>query len=164
MLLTLFKKRLWHRFFHVNFEKFLRTPFLQNTSEQLLLEITKSCTLKYFQKIEVYSEPIQIPKMELFVKLVNSLMPLTILTKCSILGVWLGCKNATKSFNRSLCDFNIFSFSSHLFKYFSFRFTLQIFISSNIQKRSSSFVVQNLLLFKEHFWSNPYDFFQSYLS
>ena len=29
---TLLKKRLWHRCFPVNFEKSLRTPFLQNTS------------------------------------------------------------------------------------------------------------------------------------
>ena len=29
---TLLKKRLWHRCFPVNFEKFIRTPFLQNTS------------------------------------------------------------------------------------------------------------------------------------
>ena len=29
---TLLKKRLWHRCFPVNFEKFLRTPFVQNTS------------------------------------------------------------------------------------------------------------------------------------
>ena len=29
---TLFKKRLWRRSFPVNFAKFLRTPFLQNTS------------------------------------------------------------------------------------------------------------------------------------
>ena len=29
---TLFKKRLWQRCFHVNFTKFLRTSFLQNTS------------------------------------------------------------------------------------------------------------------------------------
>ena len=34
---TLLKKRLWHRCFPVNFTKFLRTPFLQNTSGQLLL-------------------------------------------------------------------------------------------------------------------------------
>ena len=31
------KKRLWHRCFPVNFAKFLRTPFLQNTSGRLLL-------------------------------------------------------------------------------------------------------------------------------
>ena len=35
--LTLFKKRLWHRCFPVNFEKFLRTPCLKNTSGRLLL-------------------------------------------------------------------------------------------------------------------------------
>ena len=34
-LQTLFKKRLWHRCFPVNFAKFLRTPFLQNTSGRL---------------------------------------------------------------------------------------------------------------------------------
>ena len=33
----------------------------------------------YFQKTEVYLEPIQRPKMELFVKIVDSLMPLTTL-------------------------------------------------------------------------------------
>ena len=32
------KKRLWHRSFPVNFAKFLRTPFLQNTSGRLLLQ------------------------------------------------------------------------------------------------------------------------------
>ena len=35
---TLLKKRLWHRRFPVNFAKFLRTPFLQNTSGRLLLK------------------------------------------------------------------------------------------------------------------------------
>ena len=32
------KKRLWHRCFPVNFAKFLRTPFLQNSSGRLLLK------------------------------------------------------------------------------------------------------------------------------
>ena len=36
---TLFKKRLRYRCFPVNFAKFLRTPFLQNTSGRLLLPI-----------------------------------------------------------------------------------------------------------------------------
>ena len=31
-LTTLVKKRLWHRCFSVNFVKFVRTPFLKNTS------------------------------------------------------------------------------------------------------------------------------------
>ena len=35
---TLLKKRPWHRSFSVNFMKFLRTPFLQNTSGRLLLK------------------------------------------------------------------------------------------------------------------------------
>ena len=34
---TLLKKRLWHRYFPVNFANFLRTPFLQNTTGRLLL-------------------------------------------------------------------------------------------------------------------------------
>ena len=34
---TLLKKRPWLRCFPVNFAKFLRTPFLQNTSWRLLL-------------------------------------------------------------------------------------------------------------------------------
>ena len=38
---TLLKKRLWHRCFPVNFAKFLRTPFLHNTSGRLLLQCTK---------------------------------------------------------------------------------------------------------------------------
>ena len=38
---TLLKKRLFHRCFPVNFAKFLRTPFLQNTSGRLLLYIHK---------------------------------------------------------------------------------------------------------------------------
>ena len=35
---TLLKKSLWHSCFPVNFAKFLRTSFLQNTFRQLLLE------------------------------------------------------------------------------------------------------------------------------
>ena len=53
--------------------------------------------------------------MELFPKLVNSLMPFTILTKSSILDVWLGSKIVTKRFNKS-CEFNILNFSSDLVK------------------------------------------------
>ena len=34
---TLLKKEPWHKCFSVNFAKFLRTPFLQNTSGGLLL-------------------------------------------------------------------------------------------------------------------------------
>ena len=38
---TLLKKRLRHRCFPVNFVKFLRTSFLQNTSGRLLLSLCK---------------------------------------------------------------------------------------------------------------------------
>ena len=38
---SLLKKRLWRNRFPVNFAKFLRTPFLQNTSERLLLYYLK---------------------------------------------------------------------------------------------------------------------------
>ena len=38
---TLLKKRLWHRCFPVNFAKFQRAPFLQNTSGRLLLLICR---------------------------------------------------------------------------------------------------------------------------
>ena len=37
---TVLKKRLWRRCFPVNFKKFLRTPFSQNTSGRLLLKMT----------------------------------------------------------------------------------------------------------------------------
>ena len=36
---TLFKKRLWHMCFPVDFAKFLRAPFLQDISGKLLLEV-----------------------------------------------------------------------------------------------------------------------------
>ena len=44
-LRPLLKKRLWYRCFPVNFAKFLRTPFLQNTSGRLLLQAVQ---LGYF--------------------------------------------------------------------------------------------------------------------
>ena len=37
---ALLNKRLWHKYFTVNFAKFLRTPFLQNTSGRLLLNFS----------------------------------------------------------------------------------------------------------------------------
>ena len=39
---TLFKKRVWHRYFPANIAKFLRTPFLQNTSGRLFLKIMQT--------------------------------------------------------------------------------------------------------------------------
>ena len=40
-------------------------------------EIKKSFIFQYFQKTKLYLEPIQISKTKLFVKIVNSLIPLT---------------------------------------------------------------------------------------
>ena len=42
----LIKKRLWHRCFPLNFAKFLRTSFLQNTSWRLLVQIRSKTVLK----------------------------------------------------------------------------------------------------------------------
>ena len=51
------KKRLWQRCFPVNFVKFLRTPFLQNTSVRLLLAVVelllRFLTLKETQRTNV---------------------------------------------------------------------------------------------------------------
>ena len=47
---TLLKYRLWHEFYPVNFTKFLRTPFLQNTFKRLHLKmmIKVQMTMNYF--------------------------------------------------------------------------------------------------------------------
>ena len=39
--MQLYQKRDWHRCFSVNFAKFLRTPFLQNTSGRLLFSFNQ---------------------------------------------------------------------------------------------------------------------------
>ena len=41
---TLFKKRLCHRCFPANFAKFIRTPFLQKTSDSLLMKDPQNYT------------------------------------------------------------------------------------------------------------------------
>ena len=55
---TLFKKRLWHMFFPMNFAKFLITPFVPNTSGRLLLWTTASETsnTKYLELMKRRSE------------------------------------------------------------------------------------------------------------
>ena len=67
--------------------------FLNETlilSDEITIEFSKKLQNLLLSSIferHVYLEPIQISKMELFVKIVNSLMPLNILTKNSILDV-----------------------------------------------------------------------------
>ena len=68
---------------------------------KLQLSIQRNYKINYFPvfpKAKVYLEPIEISKMEYFAILVNSFIPLTVVTKSSILDVWLGPKDATKSF------------------------------------------------------------------
>ena len=45
---TLLKKRLWHRYFPVNFKKFLRTPFF---TEQLQAPASDSSATSYLMKV-----------------------------------------------------------------------------------------------------------------
>ena len=47
---TSLKKRLWHRFFPVNFSRILRTPFLQNTSGRRLLNEARRVKLSQTKK------------------------------------------------------------------------------------------------------------------
>ena len=111
--------------FSVNFCEISKNTFSQRTLPVAASEITIEYSKKLykifyflvFPKGRVYLEPIQISKTELFVKIVNSLMALAIVTKSSISDVWPGSKIATKSCNKSFCEFNIFSFWSHLVKY-----------------------------------------------
>ena len=68
--LTLLEKSLWHRCFPVNFAKFLRTPFLQNSSggcfcklqvnEKISFTHTPPCILPSFSQNTSFSENIRI--------------------------------------------------------------------------------------------------------
>ena len=62
----LLKKRLWHRYFSVNFAKFLRTLFLQNTTGRLLLSFL---IFGWLLNLRINMDLNQIAKCE---KLVNS--------------------------------------------------------------------------------------------
>ena len=61
---SLSKKTLWHRCFPLNFVKFLRTLFLQNTSEELLLNLSRRilmliivvCLLLFFFAFSIFFE------------------------------------------------------------------------------------------------------------
>ena len=77
---TLFKKRLWHRCFPVNYSKFLRTPFLQNTSGRLLPEAATRDALKekMFLEISQNSQENTCARVHFFKKLQG---PATLLKK-----------------------------------------------------------------------------------
>ena len=57
---TLLKKRLWHWCFSVNFAKFLRTPFLQNTSERLHLSLCYHLKMK---SLLLKRDPLTVPTL-----------------------------------------------------------------------------------------------------
>ena len=48
---TLLRKRLWRRSFPVNFVKFLRTPFLQDTSGRLLLAVYRPTDIMTYWQV-----------------------------------------------------------------------------------------------------------------
>ena len=53
---TLLKKRLWHRCFPVNFAKFLRAPFSQNTSGRLLQFVQDSIILQTSNNLKLQTK------------------------------------------------------------------------------------------------------------
>ena len=63
---TLLKKRLWHRRFPVNFVKFLRTHFLQNTSCGCFCIIQSICSAKLTNFLNFTSKHIRIFQRHFF--------------------------------------------------------------------------------------------------
>ena len=70
---TLLKKSLWHRCFPINFAKFLRTPFLQNTSGRLLLSFRES--FKRVSSVSVHERSAQMLATEIY-KVKNNNSPI----------------------------------------------------------------------------------------
>ena len=68
-LFHFFKKRLQHRFLPVKFARYLRTPFLAEHLQLLLLNSMKFSEIN--RSLETYSKPCQASKMKLLVKIVN---------------------------------------------------------------------------------------------
>ena len=71
---NLLRRRLWHMCFPVNFEKFLRTPFLQNTSGGLLLDIV--FILYFFGFLQVYTTRRIAPKFSFGIRHSEYIAPL----------------------------------------------------------------------------------------
>ena len=76
---ALLKMRLWHRCFPVNFVKFLRTPFLQNTSRRLLLY---GFSLSKLEKLSSESEELKEASLD------NKQESL-IVRRWSLKGIWI---------------------------------------------------------------------------
>ena len=74
----------WKKYKFINRKRYLTT---------WLLKLKKLNSHKVFSQLSVaFLEPSELSKMELFVKIVDYIKPLTVFTKGSILDVWLGCK------------------------------------------------------------------------
>ena len=58
---TLFKKRLCHRCFPANFAKFIRTPFLQKTSDSLLMKDPKIARIYLLSQTKIQKRIIHTP-------------------------------------------------------------------------------------------------------
>ena len=85
--------RLWEKYF---------TKTLMYSSETAILP-----TFPLYQvtaHLEVYSEPCQMSKMELFAKIVNDWKPLTISAKSSFLDVWQGSAHDSDYVPQKCCN------------------------------------------------------------
>ena len=88
--LNFLKKRLWHRFFPVNFAKFLRTSFLQDTSGRLLLHhYVESWPLKI-----VHSQVNKLSNYTLYFTS-STVKPSSTLLECALLKVQISGKAET---------------------------------------------------------------------
>ena len=85
---TLLKMRPWHRYFPVNLTKFLRTPFLHNTSGQLLLT--------FLELKGVFRTLSNIWDEAFLRKLLTAFTRWLFLQKCSIVDLRLGSKYASR--------------------------------------------------------------------
>ena len=104
---TLLKKRLWHKCFHVNFAKFLRTAFLQSTSGRLILTAKKTYYKLYLKKTSSIGQNLffrPLPPIDVLETLQSIydraylrklVVPFIIFLKTFIIDVWQGPKHAT---------------------------------------------------------------------
>ena len=132
------KKRLWHRCSPVNFAKFLRTPFLQNSSGRLL--------------VEAHSKLSQTSKMEVFTKIVNSCLLFSQKAPFQIFD-WV--------LNTPLESITSLSFGSHISLNY-IQSALSVYIISNLHLRQSKSnkVIEYIAISSKlvtYTWEQPWD-------
>ena len=86
---TLLKKKLWHRYFPVNFAKFRRTTFLKNTPGRLLLNLATTCLFKSPSNI-VFTMLYCKPKLDMLFQMiiVNNHPNVYIISVCYHIGIF----------------------------------------------------------------------------